>query len=452
MIMKIKSLIAGLLLAAPALTVSAQDQFIIDRVVAVVGDFNILQSDIEQQYLQMKAQGMKMPDDARCQILQMFIEQKLMLNQAKIDSIEVSPSQVEIQLDSRLDYFLSQFTSDQEMEEYFGKSLLEIKDDLRDVIREQMITNQVQQQLTGDIRITPSEVRSYFKKIPADSIPQINTQVEISQIVAYPPYSEEAMFAVREKLLELRKRVMDGENFATLAILYSEDPGSAPKGGEIGFMSRGELDPAYATAAWGLKEGQVSKIVESEFGFHIIQCIARRNDRVNTRHILMKPKADVNARQKALSKLDSLRTVILNDSMTFDLAAKYYSEDKNTSVNGGLVVNPRTNSALFELDQLDVKDYYVIRNMNVGDLSEPYETTDENGKPCYKIIRLQNRIEPHPADLKTDYLLLQNLALEKKQQDILHQWYLKKLRTTYLKIDPAFNTCENIQSELNASK
>ncbi len=450
--MKIKYFIAGIILTVSVSLANAQEQFIIDRVVAVVGDFNILQSDIEQQYLQMKAQGMKMPEDARCQILQMFIQQKLLLNQAKIDSIEVSEGQVEIQLDSRLDYFLSQFSSDQEMEEYFGKSLLEIKDDLRDVIREQMVTQQVESQLTEGVRITPSEVKSFYKKIPADSIPKINTQVEITQIVAYPPYDEDAVLAVRNKLLELRKRVIDGENFATLAVLYSEDPGSASKGGEIGFMSKGDLDPAYATAAWALKEGQVSKIVESDFGLHIIQCIGRRNDRVNTRHILMKPKADVNAKQKALDRLDSIRVEILNDSITFDKAAKYYSEDKNTSVNGGLLVNPRTNSALFELDQLDVKDYYVIRNMNVGDISEPYETTDLNGKICYKMIQLKKRIEPHQADLKTDYLLLQNMALQKKQNDVVQNWFKKKIQSTYLKIDPAFQDCSNIRSELNITK
>jgi len=451
--MKIKFILAGALLALSFTITKAQDQFILDRVVAVVGDFNIIQSDIEQNYLQMKAQRMKVDENTRCDILEMFIQQKLMLNQAKIDSIEVSDGQVEIQLNARLQYYLSNFSSEQEMEEYFGKSLLEMKDDFRGLIREQMITQQVQQQLTENIRITPSEVRAFYKSLPVDSIPKINTQVEIEQIVAYPPSSEAEVIAVREKLLELRKRVIDGEQFSTLAVLYSEDPGSAALGGEIGFMSRGDLDPSYATAAWALKEGQVSKIVESEFGFHLIQCIGRRGDRVNTRHILMKPKVDVNAKQKALDKLDSLRTVITADSISFQNAAKYYSEDKNTSVNGGLLVNPQTNSALFELDELDVKDYYIVRNMNIGDISEPYEATDPTtGKTCYKMILLRNRIEPHVADLKTDYLLLQNMALMKKQNDVIHEWYLKKLRTTYLKIDPAFRDCQNIQSELNAIK
>jgi peptidyl-prolyl cis-trans isomerase SurA len=413
---------------------------IIDRVVAVVGDFHVLQSDVEQQYLQMKMSGMYMPPDARCQIFNQLIEQKLLMAQAKIDSVEVGPDQVELQMQSRLDYFISQFGDEKEMEDYFNKSIYDIKDDLREAIHEQMITQEVRSSITKDISVTPSDVKSFYRSLDPDSIPYINTEVELAQIVAYPPYSEEAVYQVKERLLELRKRVQEGEDFGTLAILYSEDP-SASRRGEIGFMMRSELDKAYANEAWSLKPGQVSKIVESAFGFHIIQMIERRGDRANTRHILMKPKADANARQKAIYKLDSLRTVIKADSIKFDMAAKRYSEDTKTSVNGGLIVNPQTMAATFELDQLPTKDYYMIRNMDVGDMTEPYESTDHNNKTCYKILLLKSRTEPHRANLKQDYLLLQNMALSQKNQEVMRDWYAEKRATTYIRIDNSFKNC-----------
>lgn len=416
---------------------------ILDRVVAVVGDFTILQSDIEQEYLQMKMSGMYIPPDARCRIFNNYINQKLLVAQAKIDSVEISPDQVEMQINARMDYFISQFGSQEEMEDYFGKSIFDIKDDMREAVREQMLTQEVQSTIIEDVSTTPSDVKEFFKNLPKDSIPYINSQVELEQIVAYPPYSEEAVFEVKEKLLELRKRVMDGEDFGTLAILYSEGP-SAARRGEIGYLLRSELDPAYADAAWLLKEGQVSKIVESSFGYHIIQLIDRKGDRINTRHILMKPKADANAKQKALSKLDSLRTVIEADSIPFEMAAKRFSEDENTSVNGGLIVNPQTNASTFELDELSTKDYYILRNMQVGDISDPYESEDTNGKSCYKLLMLKTRTEPHRANLKQDYLLLQNMALEKKKTEVINAWYEDKKANTYIRIDNSFKHCSGI--------
>ena len=414
--------------------------FIIDRVVGVVGDFHILQSDIEQQYLQMKMSGMEMPAGIRCDIFNYFVEQKLLMAQAKIDSVEVGPDEVELQMEARLDYFISQFGSEEEMEAYFNKSIFDIRDDLREAIREQMTTQRVRSSIVEDVSTTPSDVRSFYNSLHPDSIPYIDTEVKIAQIVAYPAYSEEAVFEVKERLLDLRRRVQEGEDFGTLAILYSEGP-SAPRRGELGYMLRSELDKAYADAAWSLKEGQVSKIVESSFGFHIIQLIDRRGERANTRHILMNPKADANARQKAIYKLDSLKQAIEDDSIKFDMAAKRYSEDERTSVNGGLVVNPLTNAATFELDQLDTRDYYTLRNMEVGDVSEPYESKDHNNKTCYKIIQLKSRTEPHRANLRQDYMLLQEMALSEKQQEVMNQWYMDKKKSTYIRIDKSFEHC-----------
>ncbi len=413
---------------------------LIDQVVGVVGDYTILQSDIENQYLQYRAQGVNLPD-MRCFLLKDFLEQKLLLNQAKIDSIEVSESTVELQLDQRLRYFISQIGSEEEMEEYFGKSMIQIKEDLREVLREQLITQQMQGEITQDVKITPSEVKKFYRNLPPDSIPSIDAQVEVQQIMLYPPLGDEATFEVKERLLELRKRIMEGESFETLAILYSEGP-SAANGGDIGFMGKGELDPEYAKAAFLLKEGGVSKIVESEFGFHIIQLVERKDDRIRTRHILMKPKVNLDARKKAMSKLDSIVDVIRKDSMSFELAARYFSQDKNTALNKGLMVNPSDNSSRFELKQLETKDYLVARDLKVGEISDPFESVDKNGKIAYKVLKLKSRTDPHRANLDQDYLLIQTMALNDKKNKVIEEWIREKQQETYYRVDPSYQNCQ----------
>lgn len=434
----------ALVILATLLTVGSQAQdkaYILDRVIAVVGDFEILQSDIEQQFMQIKASQPYVSETVKCEIFNYFIEQKLMMNQAKIDSIEVSPGQVELSMESRLETFIRQIGSEKEMEEYFNKSIYDIREDLRKTMKDMMITQEVQGTITGDITTTPSEVKAFYKKLDTDSIPYIDSEVKLAQIVMYPKTSNDAIFAVKEKLLDLRKRVMDGENFATLAILYSDGP-SAPMGGEIGFANRSSgMDPKYMDAAMSLKEGQVSKIIESEFGYHIIQLIERKNDMVNTRHIILKPKVDALAKTRAIEKIDSLRTFIVTDSITFDAAAMYYSQDEETNVNGGLLVNPMTSAATFEYNQLDTKDYYTIREMKVGEVSKPFETVDISQKVCYKIIKLLDRTEPHRANLKEDYLLLQNMALGAKHQAVMEDWYKEKREKTFIKIDSSFEEC-----------
>lgn len=425
-----------------------QNAYILDRVVAVVGDFHVLQSDIEQQILQLRMSQAYVPEEIKCDILNYFIQQKLLMSQAQIDSIEVSNGQVEISMQSRLNNIISQFGSEEAMEEYFGKSIFDIRDDLRKSMKDMMITNQVRESIVGDIKITPSEVKSFFKKLPTDSIPYIDSEVKIAQIVAYPPVDEDAEFEVKERLLNLRKRISEGESMSTLAILYSDDPSATSNFGEIGFRSKSELDPAYADAAWALKVGQISKIVKSGFGYHIIQCVERRGDRVNTRHILLKPKVDATAKGKALAKLDSIRSLLEVDSITFHIAAIMNSEDEKTRANGGLVVNPENQAATFQLDQLDTKDYYTLRDMKVGEISMPYETTDQNGKLCFKILKLTGRTEPHRATVKQDYLMLQNMALAQKKQDVMDAWFVEKKKKTYIKIDASFEMCNDESQEL----
>ena len=422
-----------------ALQLVAQPR-IIDRVVAVVGDNMILQSDVENLFLQYKAQGMSVSADDKCQILEEFLSQKLLLNQAKIDSIEVTESQVELQLDSRLQYFINQIGSQEKLENYFNKTIFEIKDDFRDIIRDQLITQQMEDEITGSVTVTPSEVRQYFNSLSGEDIPYIDAQVEVSQIVLHPPVTEDAIFEVKQRLLELRKRIIDGESFTTLAVLYSEDPG-ATRGGEIGFMGKGELDPEYAKAAFSLKKNGISTIVESSFGYHIIQLIERQDDRVNTRHILMKAKIKPDAIIETTKRLDSLATVIRTDTLSFATAARYFSQDEKTSVNGGIRINPYTNTTQFEMDELNTEEYYAIKDLEVGEITRAFESTDEKGKQVYKILRVDSRTKPHRANLKDDYMTLQRLALADKKEQIFQEWIQEKILTTYIRIDDSFKIC-----------
>ena len=418
----------------------ATGQMLIDGVVAVVGDYNILQSEIEQQSLQIRASGFS-SSEVRCKVLEQFLQEKLLLDQAKIDSIEIPESNVESELEQRLQYFIRQFESKEELEAYFHKTTLEIKQDFRENIRNQMLAQKMQMEITSKITITPSEVKAFYNSMIKDSIPTINAQVEIAQIVSYPPLGDQATFEVREKLLELRKRIMEGESFGTLAILYSEDA-SAVNEGEIGFSSKTELDPEYAKAAFSLKTGQVSKIVESQFGFHLIQLIERKDDRVNTRHILIKPKISAESKKKATARLDSILLLVRADSLSFEDAAQRFSQDKKSRLNYGMVVNPMTSSSLFELNEMETRDYLVIRDLKVGEISRAYESTDENNKIIYKVVKLKSRTDPHKANLKQDYVLLQNMALAEKKKDIVKKWFQDKLTDTYIHIDPRYVSCE----------
>jgi len=419
-------------------------QMMIDGIVATVGEYVILQSEIEQQLMQYQTSGYSL-DELRCSIIEQYIQDKLLLDQAKIDSIEIAETSVEGELDRRLQYFIRQFGSREELEAYFKKSTLEIKEDFREDIRNHLIAQKMQFELTSKINITPSEVKEFYNKLPKDSIPLINAQVEIAQIVIYPPLGEEAIFIVREKLLELRKRIMEGDNFGTLAILYSED-GSAANEGEIGYSSQTELDPEYAKAAFSLKVGQVSKIIESQFGFHIIQLIDRKDDLVNTRHILMKPNVSAESKRKAIAHLDSLLVLIRTDSITFEDAAIKFSQDKKSRMNKGIVINQNSNSSYFGLDELEMRDNLVIRDMKVGEISNPYESTDENNKIIFKIVKLRSRSDPHRANLKQDYVLLQNMALADKKNKIITKWIEGKQSETFIHVDARYSNCGFIKN------
>ncbi len=430
----------------PFFNIMAQEEVVIDKVVAVVGNNIVKLSDIENQYLQAKAQGAVSPQgDLKCDVFEELLTQKLFLNQARIDSVEVSEGEVEMQLARRMDFFINQIGSQERLEEYFNKSMLEIKNDFRDPIREQLLTEKMQRDVIGEINVTPSEVKKFYKNLHEDSIPDIESEIQYRQVLLYPPKNEEAVLDVKERLLELRQRILNGESFSTMAVLYSEGP-SATQGGELGYMARGSLDPAYAKAAFSLKKGGISKIVESEFGFHIIQLIDRRDDKVNTRHIIMKPKVTPEDIERAMSKLDSIATLVQNDSISFKMAARYFSQDEDTYLNGGIVINQNQQSmnfgsSSFHLDDLPPTEFNVIRDLEVDELSRPFQSVDDKQKKVFKIVKLISKTDPHVANLEQDYNLLKNMAKQMKQQELIQNWIAEKLKSTYISIDESYGNC-----------
>ena len=416
--------------------------YMLDQIVAIVGGKPIKQSDVEGRYQNYRAQGGAVFGDMKCTMFEELLAEKLFINQAEVDSLVVENSEVELDLERRLDYFIQQIGSQERLEDFFKKSIYEIKDDLRKNLFDQKMAEKMQYNITENVKITPSEVRSFFNKIPKDSIPLIQGQAEVAQIVIYPPYNDEAISEVRQRMLDLRRRIVSGESFSALARLYSEEPGAARSGGELDFMSKGELDPEFAKAAWALKnKGDVSRIVESKFGYHIIQLVDKRGDQVKCRHILMTPKPNPEAIATETGKLDSLVRLIRKDPQKWNMAALYNSQDENTRFNGGLMINPRDHSTLFEMDQFEKADYEVIKDLKIGEISEPYQSRDEKSRIVYKIVKLKNQSDPHKANLKDDYTFLQAAALNEKMNKVIMEWVNEKIETSYIYIDDSFKRC-----------
>ncbi|MBW6459519.1 MAG: peptidylprolyl isomerase [Bacteroidales bacterium] len=416
---------------------------VVDRVISVVGKNMILESEIEAQYLQYRMQsGITGSAVAiKCQILENMLLENLLLNQADLDSITVTEGEVEQSLDQRLRYFISQFGSQDKLEEYYQKSIIEIKEEFRELVRNQLLVRKVQENITANVFVTPSEVRAFYKTIPLDSLPLINAEVEMVQILKIPPISMEQRVLIKEKLRDLRRRIVAGENFATLAILYSEDPGSASKGGEIGFFGRGELYPEYEAAAFKLKEGEISEIIESKAGYHVIQLLERRGDYVNTRHILLQTKPSPVDMEKARQELDSIMNLIRNNEMTFEEAVTKFSDDPGKN-SGGLIINAYTGTTKFEMDQLEPQLAFIINRLEVGQYSNPVLTTTEEGQEAYRLVKLLSRTEPHRANLTDDYSNIQEWALMGKQQLRLSDWVNKNMSNAYIMVIDDYRSCD----------
>jgi peptidyl-prolyl cis-trans isomerase SurA len=439
---KIAGYVVLLLGLAGIIPVAGAQPQAIDRIVAVVGKNMILESDIETQYLQRRMQGDIQGSEStvKCQILENMLLEKLLLNQAELDSIVITDSQVEQELDNRLRVFIQQFGSQEKLEEFYQKSLVEIKDEFRPLVKNQLLIQRVQSQITEKVFVTPAEVKEFYKEMPKDSIPLINATVEMSQIILTPPISAEQKVLIKEKLRDLRRRILNGENFATLAILYSEDPGSAAKGGEIGFYGKGELYPEYEAAASKLKEGEVSDIVETKAGFHIIQLIERKGDYVNTRHILLMTKPSPIDLDAARAKLDSIYNAIQAGTLTWDDAVLKYSDDPGKN-SGGMIINPYTLSNQWDMDQLEPQLSFAINRLEVGQISKPIPTQTEEGKDAFRLVKLVARTEPHRANLEDDYSYIQEMALAKKKQDKLDEWVNENVQNAYIMIIDAYKNC-----------
>ncbi len=421
----------------------ADDEYIIDEVVAVVGKNIVLESDVETQYLMYRNQGGISGDATgiRCAILEDILYQKLMISQAEVDSIEISDVQVDAELDRRLGMFINQFGSQEKLEEYYNKSLFEIKQELYDIVKNQLITQQVQSGIVQSVSVTPSEIRSFYRSLPEDSIPLIKTEYVIAEIVKEPPVSVEEKIRVKEQLLDLRRRILKGESFSTLAILYSQDPGSAKKGGELGFYGRGQLYPQFEAVAYKLKEGEISNIVETEAGYHIIQMIERKGDYINVRHILLTPKVSSEDLMKARNELDSIAQLIRADSVSFEEAVVRFSDAENKN-SGGLLINPYTGGTSFEAEQLDAQVSFTIEKMEVGEISDPVPMKTEDQKDAYRLLKLIKRTPPHRANLKDDYSKIQEWALQDKQKRIVDEWINDKAAKTYIRIVDRYKKCD----------
>lgn len=417
----------------------------LDRVVGVVGKYMILQSEINEGLLEARSKGYNLGENGDCDVFEQILVMKMLLAQADKDSVTVGDNEVENELNRRINYMIQQFGSQENMETQLGKEMPLIKEEYRKDIHDILIAQKMNQKISGEVKVTPAEVRAYLKSIPEDSLPLINSEVEIGEIVKTPIISEKAKKEAKEKLAKIRKQVVEnGESFAVKATLYSEDPGSAKNGGEYYNIQRGSFVPEFEAAAFRLKPGEISEIVETVYGFHIIQLIARKGDFVDLRHILITPKMSNEDLFKCKIYLDSIYKKIKAGDMTFCEAAAKYSDEKETRMNCGLMINMAAGNTRFEINelgQMDEKLVFMLDKMNIGDMSEPMPFLTRDQKQAYRIFYLKNRVPPHKANLKDDYQRLQTFAQAQKQEKLLNNWINRKIKSTYIKIDPFYQKC-----------
>jgi len=432
-----------LLLSIAPLKMMAQKN-IVDEVIWVIGDESILKSEVEEQRLRAQYDNTPIQGDPYCVIPEQMAIQKLFLHQASLDSIVVSESSVMNQVEKQLNYYVSQIGSKEKVEEYFRKNTSEIREELREMVRNQQIIQQMQQKLVEKVSSTPADVRRFMKDLPADSIPTIPAEVEL-QIISYqPPVPIEETNRVKERLRDFTERINNGtSDFAVLARLYSEDTESAKRGGELGFMGRGQLVPEFSSVAFNLLDTKkVSRIVQTEFGYHIIQLIEKRGDRINCRHILLKPRVSLVEKEKAIHNLDSVANLIRTNKQTFEQSVLAYSMDKNTAMNAGLMLNDKTGTSKFEYQDLPPEVAKAAYGMNVGEISKPFPMIDKaTNKDVVAVVKLKSKIDVHKANLTDDYQMLKNFYEGKKKQELLNAWIIKKQKETYISIDPAWQNC-----------
>ena len=426
--------------------VQAPTGTVVDEVIWVVGDEAILKSDVEAMRIQGQQEGMRWSGDPDCSIPEQIAVQKLYLNQAIIDSIQVTDSEIAQGVEQYLENMVSMIGSREKLEEYHKKNISQIRADLRESYRERQMVQGMQQKLTKDIAVSPAEVRRYFKDMPQDSLPFVPTEVEVQIITQQPRIEQEEINRVKEELRDYTERINKGTStFQTLARLYSEDPGTARRGGELDYTGRGMLDPAFANVAFGLTDPKrVSKIVESEFGFHIIQLIDKRGEKIKVRHILRKPVVSEDAINKALARLDSIRTDIIDEKFPFEAGASVISDDKDTRNNHGLMANitQEGRTSRFKMAELPSEVARAVDTLSVGQISKPFTMINERGKTICAIAKLKSRIEGHKATITEDFQVLKNLVLNKRRNQVLHDWVVKRIKSTYVRVNDRYRDCK----------
>ncbi len=436
----------GSLLAAPAAH-AQRAATVLDGIIVKVDNRIILKSDLDGLLAQATANGQTGGEKLRCRLLQNIVVQKLLLARADADSVVVDEKQVQGELDRRMAYFASQIGSEQKLEEYYNKSIKQLKDELRTQVRDQLVAQKMQEQITGKVEVTPRDVRKYYNQIPKDSLPYYSTEVEVGQIVKLAaPGSAQKQNAIT-KLRALKTRIQGGEDFGTLAKQFSEDPGSASANGELGFFKKKELTPEYEAAALRLEPGQMSDIVESPFGFHLIQLIERRGDTYNTRHILLKASSSENDLAETSRQLAAIRLRIMRDSTTFAKAAKEFSDDRETKTSGGLLMDPRTSSSFIALDKIDPAVFFTIDTMALGHITPPLPYRTDDGKDAMRILYLKAKRPPHQANLRDDYQKLATAAVSERKASALDDWFEKNKGSVFIEIDPEYSDCKLLDLE-----
>ncbi len=429
------------LLSVISYNVNAQDK-IIDHIVAVIGSNVILKSEIEAIYLQNQAQGITSEGDMKCEILERLLIEKLMVAEAEMDTlIIVTDNQVNQQMDARIQYFVQHLGSEKEVENYFKKPIVKLKSELKDVIHNEILSSQMNNKIIDKIKVTPSEVRYFYKSLPEEEKPLINTQYEYSQITIIPWISETEENKIKDQLRELKRRAEEGENFSMFAVLYSECP-SAKNGGDLGYFGKAAMDPAFSAAAFALRPGQISNVVKSEAGYHIIKMEDRLGERIKCRHILLKPKVSAEVKEKSFNVLDSLATEIRKGTLKFEEAAYRYSMDKNSRNNGGMVINPNDLSSKFEIGMLQPEISKILTSLEINEISKPFVSIDQNGREVIQIVKLLNKVESHKANLNEDYQLISELFLEKKRNSAIEEWIGQRQSKTYIRIDDTYLNCD----------
>lgn len=436
--MTFRSLFAAALFTVGFCHSALAQPILADGVVAVVGNELILQSDVSIMRETLKREGQ---DRSECDVLQELILEKLLIHHAAIDSVVVSDSEIDDNISRRIEQLVAQIGSERRLAEYYKKSILEIKEEMRPLMKNQMTAQRMQGTLTENVKVTPVEIEQEIRKLPLDSLPLIGTEVELAQIILNPIVSEKAEKEAMERLEQLRTRILNGSSFATMAILYSEDPGSNRNGGEYKGIKRGQFVKEFDAVSFNLAIGEISKPFRTEFGFQIVQLQAKRGEELDLRHILVKPKLEQKDLDAAQKRLDSIRSAVVAGTLTFEAAAQQFSQDEETKLNAGIMLNPNTMDVKFSLDQLDRGIFYAIQNLAIGSISEASLVRDPQGKEFFRIIQLRSKVEPHRANLDQDLTLLKNYVENKRRQEVLEAWVARKKAETALRVSPNYQDC-----------